>query len=126
MGNIYTVKSLAEEFGVAEDTVRSWIRKGKLVACKTSNRGGYLITEEDVDAFCEANDHYFNNEEETEEEVEEETDVTDEEIREELMYQNQMQIDELEDELKDIMSRRDAIIARLRVLYVIRETFESY
>ena len=117
MGKVYTVKTLADEFGVAEDTVRSWIRKGKLVAYKTSNRGGYLIAEEDLDAFCEANDYYC--EEETVEEDETEGVVTDDDILDELLYQNRMQIEEFE-------KQRDEAIARLRVLYVIREKLESY
>lgn len=119
MGKVYTVKTLAEEFGVVEDTVRSWIRKGKLVAYKTSNRGGYLIAEEDVEAFCEAEDNDCSDEEPVEEDEVKEDEVTDDDILDELLYQNRMQIEEYE-------KQRDNAIARLRVLYVVREALESY
>lgn len=118
MGNIYTVKSIADEFGIHEETVRRWIRDGKLVAQKANNRCGYFVTEEDLDAFCEANDYYYDEEENTEE-IEREDEITDDDILDELLRQNQKQIEQYE-------KQRDEALARLRVLYVIRETLESY
>lgn len=47
----YTVKEIAEMLQVNPETVRRWIRDKKLVAQKTSNKGGNRILESELRAF---------------------------------------------------------------------------
>lgn len=54
----YTVKEIASRFDVSEETVRRWIRSGKLKASKSSKKEGNIITEEDLYNFCLYNPKY--------------------------------------------------------------------
>lgn len=47
----YTVKEVAEILNTNPETVRRWIRNGKLHAEKTSNKSGNLILESSLDTF---------------------------------------------------------------------------
>lgn len=40
---MYTVKETAKILQVSEETVRRWIRSGKVEACKSANKSGYKI-----------------------------------------------------------------------------------
>lgn len=53
-----TTADIARDLGVCTVTVERWIREGTLKATKQSNRIGYRITEEDYEAFVEANARY--------------------------------------------------------------------
>ena len=43
-----TVREVSKRMGVSEETVRRWIRDGKLPASIKSKKNGYVITEESV------------------------------------------------------------------------------
>jgi DeoR/GlpR family transcriptional regulator of sugar metabolism len=49
--NTYTVKDVAEKFSVSQETVRRWIRSGKLHARLDSRKNGATITEFDLQEF---------------------------------------------------------------------------
>lgn len=125
--DIYTVRDVAEDFGVSEATVRNWIKKGDLKATKTSNRGGYLIAEEDLDAYCELVDRRYEKEQSPEELDEaDEDEITDEDILDMLLKWNDKEITELEHKLAELEKERNETLARLRVVYVARERLESW
>ena len=49
-----TVKDITDELRVHEETVRRWIREGKLPAIQIgSRRGGYRVKREDLDSFVQ-------------------------------------------------------------------------
>lgn len=50
----YTVKQVAEQADVSEETVRRWIRSGKLEATQPSRKQGNTITEESLTRFAAA------------------------------------------------------------------------
>lgn len=54
----YTVKEVAELLQVNPETVRRWIRNKKLVAQKTSNKGGNKILERELRAFLKTSPGY--------------------------------------------------------------------
>lgn len=54
----YSVKRVAEILGTNEETVRRWIRSGKLKAEKTSNKEGNVIKEAALAAFAKASPKY--------------------------------------------------------------------
>lgn len=54
----YTVKEVAELLQVNPETVRRWIRDKKLIANKTSNKGGNQILESELRAFLKATPGY--------------------------------------------------------------------
>lgn len=54
----YSVKQVAEILGTNEETVRRWIRSGKLKAEKTSNKEGNAIKETALAAFAKASPRY--------------------------------------------------------------------
>lgn len=54
----YTVKEVAELLQVNPETVRRWIRDKKLVAEKTSNKGGNKILESELRAFLKSTPAY--------------------------------------------------------------------
>ena len=54
MSNSYTVKQVAELLNTNPETVRRWIRDGKLIADKNSNKGGNIILESSLKAFVKA------------------------------------------------------------------------
>lgn len=47
----YTVKQIADMFGTTPETVRRWIRTGKLQAEKTSNKAGNVVLASALDSF---------------------------------------------------------------------------
>ena len=60
MGTL-SVSDIAGRLGVDSYTVRRWIKAGKLVAVKESNRGGYRIEAEDYLTFLDNNPRYTND-----------------------------------------------------------------
>lgn len=111
---VYTVRDVAEEFGVHEETVRTWIRKGELKAEKTSNRNGYIITEEDLDDFCDnvrEPDDFYEDEESDEL-------ITDDEA-EELMLKT------LDNMIERLERERKVIEVKLKLAYIAREKIEA-
>lgn len=53
LGNItaYTVQEIAEKFNISAETVRTYIKKGKLKACKMGTK--YYVTEDNLKAYLE-------------------------------------------------------------------------
>lgn len=47
----YTVKDVAKRLEVSEETVRRWIRNGKLIAKRNSTKVGFKISEQDLNDF---------------------------------------------------------------------------
>lgn len=54
----YTVKQVAELLSTNEETVRRWIRSGKLTASLTSKKSGHIITAEALNHFVKATPKY--------------------------------------------------------------------
>ena len=109
---VYTVRDVAGEFGVSEETVRTWIRSGELAATKTSNRAGYLIAEEDLDDFCdnvEEPDDFYEESDEL---------ITDDEAEELMLTTLDKMIERLERE-------RKVIEVKLKIAYIAREKIEA-
>lgn len=47
----YTIEESAQSLGVCQATVRSWIRSGRLKACRTANgSGAWLVRVTDLEA----------------------------------------------------------------------------
>lgn len=109
---VYTVRDVAGEFGVSEETVRTWIRSGELAATKTSNRAGYLITEEDLDDFCDSVEEPEDFYEESDELI------TDDEAEELMLTTLDKMIERLERE-------RKVIEVKLKIAYIAREKIEA-
>ena len=49
--NEYTVREISELLSTSEDTVRRWIREGKLKSTITSKKTGHRVTEENLEEF---------------------------------------------------------------------------
>ena len=47
----YTVREISELLSTSEDTVRRWIREGKLKSTITSKKTGHRVTEENLEEF---------------------------------------------------------------------------
>ncbi|WP_295092651.1 helix-turn-helix domain-containing protein [Ruminococcus sp.] len=56
--NTYTVKEIADIFKTNPETVRRWIRLGKLKADKTSRKGGNVISEQSLNNFLKTTPKY--------------------------------------------------------------------
>ena len=56
--NYFTVARTSKAFGVTDETVRRWIRKGDLKADIHSRKKGFLIRREDLKAFVDNNPKY--------------------------------------------------------------------
>lgn len=54
----YTVKEIAEILKTNPETVRRWIRSGKLSTSKTSNKSGNVISEEALNKFIKNTPKY--------------------------------------------------------------------
>ena len=54
----YSVKQVAEMLNVNEETVRRWIRSGRLNAIQQARRSGSVITEEGLKSFLESTPRY--------------------------------------------------------------------
>lgn len=62
----FTVKQVAKMLCVDPETVRRWIRQGKLVAVQESRRDGNDISTEALDNFCRKYPKYAVNKEDKE------------------------------------------------------------
>lgn len=58
MKKTYSVKQIAEMLGTSPETVRRWIRDGKMVADQTSRKAGNIVTAENLNRFIEATPKY--------------------------------------------------------------------
>ena len=54
----YTVKEISEILKTNPETVRRWIRAGKLGTTKTSNKSGNIISEENLNKFIKSTPKY--------------------------------------------------------------------
>lgn len=54
----YTVKQIAEQLNTNQETVRRWIRSGKLKAVQHSKKGGNIISENEFKNFLKMNPKY--------------------------------------------------------------------
>ena len=56
--NTYKTKEISELLEVSEETVRRWIRSGKLKAEKSSKKQGNIVNEKDLFEFVSDNPKY--------------------------------------------------------------------
>ena len=56
--NTYNVKQIADMLDTNPETVRRWIRSGKLVADQTSRKGGNIVTEDELQRFVSTTPKY--------------------------------------------------------------------
>ncbi len=56
----YSVKQIAEMLNTNPETVRRWIRSGRLNAVQTSRKGGNVVTEAELDRFRKATPKYLS------------------------------------------------------------------
>ena len=54
----YTVKQIANMLKTNEETVRRWIRSGKLVASQNSKKGGNIVSSEALNQFIKNTPKY--------------------------------------------------------------------
>lgn len=54
----YSVKQIADMLNTQPETVRRWIRNGKLYAEKTSRKDGHIVTEGDLNKFLKNSPKY--------------------------------------------------------------------
>lgn len=54
----YNVKQVAEMLNTQPETVRRWIRSGKLYAEKASRKDGHVVTEGDLNKFLKSSPKY--------------------------------------------------------------------
>lgn len=54
----YSVKQIAEMLNTQPETVRRWIRNGKLSAQKTSRKEGHVVSEGDLQRFLKSSPKY--------------------------------------------------------------------
>ena len=54
----YNVKQIAEMLNTQPETVRRWIRSGKLYAEKASRKDGHVVTECDLNKFLKSSPKY--------------------------------------------------------------------
>ena len=57
---LMTVSDIAYGLSISKDTVRRWIREGRMDAIKTSNKHGHRISEDAFYAFLQQNQKYKN------------------------------------------------------------------
>lgn len=64
MNRYFTVKEISIALNVCQETVRRWIRDGKLASIQNSKKEGNIITESDFLDFCNVyrNKHHTNSE----------------------------------------------------------------
>lgn len=53
MKQLLTVPEVADQMSVTEETVRRWLRDGKLEGVRLSRRAGWRVRQEAVDAMLE-------------------------------------------------------------------------
>ena len=56
--NFYTVKQIANMLKTNEETVRRWIRSGKLVASQNSKKGGNIVSSDSLNQFIKKTPKY--------------------------------------------------------------------
>lgn len=56
----YNVKQIAEMLSTNPETIRRWIRDGKLKAFQSSRKGGNIVTESELRNFVKATPKYFS------------------------------------------------------------------
>ena len=56
----FSVKEVAEKLKVTEETVRRWIRYGKLKAFRKVGRAGNVITQDQLDEFMATHKMSYN------------------------------------------------------------------
>lgn len=56
--NTYSVKEISGMLGTSQETVRRWIRSGKLNASQDSRKGGNSVTEADLQKFLKKSPKY--------------------------------------------------------------------
>ncbi|MGF7003423.1 excisionase family DNA binding protein [Lachnospiraceae bacterium PFB1-21] len=54
----YSVKEIADMLNTNQETVRRWIRSGKLEAIQESRKGGNVVTKSMLDAFLKSSPKY--------------------------------------------------------------------
>lgn len=54
----YSVKQIADMLNTKPETVRRWIRSGKLYAEKASRKDGHVVTESDLNKFLKSSPKY--------------------------------------------------------------------
>ena len=54
----YNVKQIADMLNTQPETVRRWIRSGKLYAEKASRKDGHVVTESDLNKFLKSSPKY--------------------------------------------------------------------
>ena len=54
----YSVKQIADMLNTKPETVRRWIRNGKLYAEKASRKEGHVVTEADLNKFLKSSPKY--------------------------------------------------------------------
>lgn len=59
MDETYSVKQIADMLGTNPETVRRWIREGKLKAIQVSRKSGNIITESELKRFLKATPKYL-------------------------------------------------------------------
>lgn len=57
----YKVEEIADLLGVCKESVRAWIRKGKLNASGCCRKNGYFVKEADLKAFLDQNPLYYSD-----------------------------------------------------------------
>lgn len=58
MIKLYTVKDISLLLNVNIETIRIWIRTGKLKGIKTSRKNGFVVQKDDLLDFCNKNPKY--------------------------------------------------------------------
>lgn len=61
MEKAYRVEEVADLLGVCKETIRAWVRKGKLQAIADSRKNGYLVKASDLKNFLEDNPIYYSD-----------------------------------------------------------------
>lgn len=56
--NTYSVKEIADMLNTSSETVRRWIREGKLCATQSSRKGGNIVKETDLQKFIASTPKY--------------------------------------------------------------------
>lgn len=59
--NTYSVKEIADMLSTNPETVRRWIRKGKLKAVQTSKKTGNVVDKSELERFLKARPKYSRN-----------------------------------------------------------------
>jgi len=54
MDKLLTVAEVAEQLSVTEETVRRWLRAGRLEGVRLSRRAGWRVRQSSLDALLEA------------------------------------------------------------------------